>query len=573
MSVVDAKHKFSITKGGAFGPIEDPDCTEPLLPPVAERRAANEILNSKVKEHIMVPVTRGQGHSAIEDDAACVVHQHCLEADDHNHLQEQLDSYESFTVDLGTEAKTSDFRISRGDLPKVMPTWMADRQLVLDQEDLDVNERPPRMRYQCPDDGMFLRNAMPIPGINHCIHSVVRGTEEHLSYYDTFIEQCKTLQKVLVNRGRNERLIDTCFLNTPHEGLRQHAEGISIILHEKRWGTTLAFCRATIPAVSVLRRAWNQRAYEGQGEHALKEKDWEEGGIFKPAELSTILRSALFRAYHHMIVKLHHPPHRLASWFEGCPCHEIIMSTPGDDQRICPARREAAMKADGVSYGRCVLSSCRVVESVDGKVDEVIDDINQEISLSFRHTLAMKDQDGLTPPLAEQDKAMVISDFTLALSNIKLGVSVKFGWLKNLPWLLAGLAHLDAEKARRFGRVCISIYDKQEPNERHRISRKFLQEGTVLRDDIASFISGNDMSEVLRIEVAVFHLIPLSDRLIEREHLYLGQVTGYKKGISLGHHYTVKRFLTLSRDLQDPRYEAEFVDAFLKLCCPTKEAA
>ena len=202
------------------------------------------------------------------------------------------------------------------------------------------------------------------------------------------------------------------------------------------------------------------------------------------------------------------------------------------------------MKADGVSYGRCVLSSCRVVESVDGKVDEVIDDINQEISLSFRHTLAMKDQDGLTPPLAEQDKAMVISDFTLALSNIKLGVSVKFGWLKNLPWLLAGLAHLDAEKARRFGRVCISIYDKQEPNERHRISRKFLQEGTVLRDDIASFISGNDMSEVLRIEVAVFHLIPLSDRLIEREHLYLGQVTGYKKGISLGHHYTVKRFLT-----------------------------
>ena len=173
------------------------------------------------------------------------------------------------------------------------------------------------------------------------------------------------------------------------------SKGLVSLLNEKRWGTTLAFCRATIPAVSVLTRAWKQRAYEGQGEHALKEKDWEEGGIFKPAELSTLLRSALFRAYHHMIVKLHHPPHRLASWFEGCPCHEIIMSTPGDDQRICPARREAAMKADGVSYGRCVLSSCRVVESVDGKVDEVINDINQEISDSFRHTLVMKDQDGL----------------------------------------------------------------------------------------------------------------------------------------------------------------------------------
>ena len=231
MSVVDAKHNFQSPRVVRSNLSKTP-IAQSLFCHQLQNAVRQTILNSKVKEHIMVPVTRGQGHSAIEDDAARVVHQHCLEADDHNHLQEQLDSYESFTVDLGTEAKTTDFRISRGDLPKVMPTWMADRQLVLDQEDLDVNERPPRMRYQCPDDGMFLRNAMPIPGINHCIHSVVRGTEEHLSYYDTFFEQCKTLQKVLVNRGRNERLIDTCFLNTPHEGLRRHVEGIRIILHE-----------------------------------------------------------------------------------------------------------------------------------------------------------------------------------------------------------------------------------------------------------------------------------------------------------------------------------------------------
>ena len=53
------------------------------------------------------------------------------------------------------------------------------------------------------------------------------------------------------------------------------------------------------------------------------------------------------------------------------------------------------------------------------------------------------------------------------------------------------------------------------------------------------------MSAILQLEVAVFHLIPLSDRLVEREHLYLGQVARPKTGITLGHHYSIKRLLVL----------------------------
>ena len=186
MEFVQAKHQLSHTKGGAFQPYEDPDSPEPTLPPVRERRAANAIWNSKVQEYIMVPVTQGQGHTAIEDKAACIVHEHSLEADDHHHTKELLDSYKSFTLDLGTEAKTPDARISREDITQRMPPWVALRQPVLEAERLNEDDRPPRMRYQCEDRGMFLRNAMPIPGINHCMYSVVKSVQEHVSHYDAF---------------------------------------------------------------------------------------------------------------------------------------------------------------------------------------------------------------------------------------------------------------------------------------------------------------------------------------------------------------------------------------------------
>ena len=236
MEVVQAKLELSRTKGGAFQPYEDPDSPEPTLPPVRERRAANAILNSKVREHILVPVTQALGHTAIEDRAACIIHEHAIEADDHHHTNKLLDSYESFIVDLGTEANTPDFRISRADITQLMPPWMVQRQPVLEAERLDEDDGQPRMRYQCDDHGMFLRNAIPIPGINHCMHSVVKSAREHVSHYDTFFLQLKTLQTIIVNRGRNARLVATCFLNTVHEPLRHHVEGFSIVLHEPRWG-------------------------------------------------------------------------------------------------------------------------------------------------------------------------------------------------------------------------------------------------------------------------------------------------------------------------------------------------
>ena len=148
---------------------------------------------------------------------------------------------------------------------------------------------------------------------------------------------------------------------------------------------------------------------------------------------------------------------------------------------------------------------------------------------------------------------------------------MKFRWLKNVPWIVMGLAHHDWTKAREHGRRCIELYDRQTPLQRHRISCKFLLEGTRLLADIVAFVAGGEMTASLQLEVAVFHLIPLSDRLVEREHLYLGQVARPKVGITLGHHYAIKRLLAVSERLKDPAFEEEYVECVLQLSGPVKQ--
>ena len=242
----------------------------------------------------------------------------------------------------------------------------------------------------------------------------------------------------------------------------------------------MAFCRASIKPVAVLRKAWNQAAYEDRGRHVLAEKDFEQDGqgVFKPAELTVILRCPLFRAYQILIVKIQLPPLRLTSWFEGCPCHEHIMMLQNETGKARrPARREAAMIDDGVEAGRCNLSSCRGVEAVDGNIEETLDAISDDVSKYFHSTLALKEQDGVTGTMSEQEKTLVIAEFTRAFSGLRLGVVVKFGWLKNLPWFLMGLAHHDLTRARVHGRRCLELYDRQTPSQRHRISCKFLSVG------------------------------------------------------------------------------------------------
>ena len=63
-----------------------------------------------------------------------------------------------------------------------------------------------------------------------------------------------------------------------------------------------------------------ERAVDDDGGHA-----GEEGPQFDPNKLTEFLSSAYWSAFIHIVLLVNKLPKDLASWAEGCPCHEPLI--------------------------------------------------------------------------------------------------------------------------------------------------------------------------------------------------------------------------------------------------------
>ena len=120
-------------------------------------------------------------------------------------------------------------------------------------------------------------------------------------------------------------------------------------------------------------------------------------------------------------------------------------------------KTHADLKADGLEKGTCPLMSCRLYEVVDGQVDTAIKQIETEVIANFHEAVAFRQTDNETEPLSNEDVALIKSEFHNGMSRLSLGLMVKLAWRKNLPWMLAGLAHPDISRAINFAKKCIAI--------------------------------------------------------------------------------------------------------------------
>ena len=159
----------------------------------------------------------GQGHTGAEDKVSSSLHMFSMECWDTEQLLKYLDEFQSFTSDMGTEVKITDFAIDRDRLDLIMPTWLSTM----------VSRAPPQaealgdaecQHYHNPleqcSGRAFLRNAMPIPGSGHMVHNVIKGLPESMSHYKSFLEDLKTVEKALTHPGRRDRIIAKCLAGT-----------------------------------------------------------------------------------------------------------------------------------------------------------------------------------------------------------------------------------------------------------------------------------------------------------------------------------------------------------------------
>ena len=163
------------------------------------------------------PTTLGQGHTGAEDKVSSAMHTMSLQCWDVEMLIRYLDEIFSFTSDMGTEVKITDYKIDRSNLRTVMPDWLADRRtrspLVEEHSTSPAPERSPLL--QCQGDH-FLRNALPVSGVGHMIHNAVKGFADVLQHFAACFLQLKVVEMALKHKGRCERICATCLRGTPY---------------------------------------------------------------------------------------------------------------------------------------------------------------------------------------------------------------------------------------------------------------------------------------------------------------------------------------------------------------------
>ena len=562
IEVVDAIRDLTLQKGGCMQPQDDDDEFEtPMDQP--SRVKSNAVLQSKVSEHLMIPVCVSR--SGLQDKVACGVHQHWFESHNLTHLSRSLCEYRSFTIDLGTEAKISDFRVPHNRLNTLMPPWMASRActMPLQMDSLESDDQVPmRASHDGSGHDMFLPNSMTVPGVNHLIHSVVEGTEESLQHYPTFIKQMRVVESVLSHAFRKERIVALCIQNTPYADQAHVLERFSYTLYEKRWSSVLSFCKCAMAPIRLLRRVWSHETYDERGRGTLMEKDWaaKQGSKFDPKESTTILRCPLFRGYHLMIVKLKRLPTKVSSFFESCPCHEKLILAAGTRRKI-----ERSLKKDGLCSGYCPVMSCQAWNVIGGRLESFFDEIEEMISGELQVALELRQNDSVLPPMSDQQFSLVMVEFKNGCARTKLGLTVKFSWRTNLPYLLMGIGHPNVSTGQAIARQCVHAFERTPRASCHRIALNMLEPNSVMRRQMDTFIRTGTMGSLLKFEASALSLIPFSDRVIEREHLYLSSVARPKSGVKRGHNFSTHRMMHITKELENPAFDRVFTDWFSKL--------
>ena len=271
-------------------------------------------------------------------------------------------------------------------------------------------------------------------------------------------------------------------------------------------------CKAMHKREGALRSTWSLRRFLAAGQDAAAEEgdqrnSQDEQQLFRQADAA--FTSTFFWSYVKFILMVNGLVEDLSTWGEACPCHEW-------QRPACPLRGRRAPECAGGAFDNFLSTTLATVAS-----------------------LFVVCGAGLGEGSSEWNA--LSSDWNLAVDIICAEVRAKTAHWQQLPWMLAGVAQPDSEKARAVARKCVEKFEtvSAEPTlvfgKRHRMTRRFLQrdyEGTrgdgrdvPLRPLLDDFIAGGTLDEEgmapLREWLGGLRLVRIVERATEDAWLYV----------------------------------------------------
>lgn len=168
--------------------------------------------------------------------------------------------------------------------------------------------------------------------------------------------------------------------------------------------------------------------------------------------------------------------------------------------------------------------------------------------------------------LSAEQWAIVESDGLQCKASVTLALQTKLQFLSGLPWLLAGLAVVDEERARTIGRRALAQFEAAPAEAlHHRVTWTLLQPGAAFREDLERFVDGTpraSLSSAFRGQVAEFRLWQFNETGMEAKH-------GRVALDSASHHVgstrvslSVRQLVLQRRLCRDPAYMEQLTREF-----------
>ena len=332
-----------------------------------------------------------------------------------------LSSYRSWCTDMGTELGIASFSAFK--LQALLPEWQQVGPMMAQGLSYDVGDDGD-IGMQEPE--YFMPRAVPVAGIMHMVHNLSKDLDTSLKMWSQWHSDYKKLCDFLFTKHLRELYVRTCLADTPFESqIPLFARGFGAPHWEKRWGSLVKSLQKIRSLLTVFRATWDE-AKMGGDEHQ---------------DISRIVQNNVWWLYIDVLLQLHSCLHSLAGWCETCECHGHMYL--GKTRR----RRETALaKAFNSSKSSCPLKGKRAPQLACGDEQAFLDSLSQA-SMSKLMMSKCSVPPGSWGATAE--------DFAHDCSYIRLGLSTKLNYFKQLPWCLAGLAHPAPQKAQVVAQRCL----------------------------------------------------------------------------------------------------------------------
>ena len=175
------------------------------------------------------------------------------------------------------------------------------------------------------------------------------------------------------------------------------------------------------------------------------EEDRGDGSSVRADVADITIRSSLFWGYMRMLDMVSEVMLALTAWCQGCPCHTGAPILQGASRLARAAIFRRAFDETG-----CPLRTMRAAEVASGAVGTFLRRLFSSVNTSVL-------LDPSVAGLAPDERAIVMRDFAAVRKHVLFTFSVKLAFWNQLPWCLAGVAHMDSAIARRCARRSLSL--------------------------------------------------------------------------------------------------------------------